>query len=76
MGRPAFRNVQQFAASVGEGCVTERAPVFETIYKDYLARVSELDFQTIIPKLGIEGDGGAAIIPFYDKPYRVSRQRN
>ena len=50
----------------------QNAPVFDEIYKKYLAEVSEIDFSRVSSRLGIEIDGDAAIIPFYGIPYRVS----
>jgi hypothetical protein len=49
-----------------------RAPVFDEIYADYLARVAALDLPSIAGRLGLERDGDAVVIPFYANPFRVS----
>ena len=50
----------------------EKKHIYEQTYKDYLARIAELDFHVLADKLGIQLDGGHVIIPFFGKPYRVS----
>jgi hypothetical protein len=50
----------------------EKEHVYEQTYKDYLTRISELDFNFIADRLGIKVDGEDVIIPFFSQPYRVS----
>jgi hypothetical protein len=50
----------------------KQAPVFDEIYKNYLAEVSAVDLSLAGERLGIEVDGDTAIIPFYGVPHRVS----
>jgi len=50
----------------------EKAPVFDEIYKNYLADVSAIDLNLVNSRLGIEVDEDTAIIPFYGIPHRVS----
>jgi len=50
----------------------KQAPVFDEIYKNYLAEVSAIDLSLAGKRLGIEVDGDTAIIPFYGVPHRVS----
>jgi hypothetical protein len=50
----------------------EQAPVFDEIYKQYLAEVSAIDLKLVGNILGIHVDGDEATIPFYGIPYRVS----
>ncbi|GAB6144822.1 hypothetical protein JCM12294_22600 [Desulfocicer niacini] len=50
----------------------KQAPVFDEIYKQYLADISAIDPKLIANRLSINVDGNEAIIPFYGKPYRVS----
>ncbi|MGW8195381.1 MAG: DUF3786 domain-containing protein, partial [Desulforhopalus sp.] len=54
------------------GSIMKQAPVFDTIYKQYLADVSAVDLNTIGNRLGINIDGNEAVIPFYGIPHRVS----
>jgi len=41
------------------------APIFEQVYKDYLRRLTQLDFPTLANKIGLEIKDGALIIPFF-----------
>ena len=50
----------------------KQAPVFDKIYKNYLADVSALDLNQAGSRLGINVDGDQAVIPFYGIPHRVS----
>ena len=50
----------------------KQAPVFDEIYKQYLADVSAIDLKLTASSLGITVDGDEAIIPFYGIPHRVS----
>ena len=52
----------------------QQAEVFEKIYQDYLAQVSQKDLSGLKDRLGITVDGDDAIIPFYGVSYRVSAQ--
>ena len=46
--------------------------VYEKTYKDYLARIANLDLPFIADKLGIQIDGQDVIVSFFGKPYRMS----
>jgi hypothetical protein len=50
----------------------ERSPIFEKTYKDYLARIADLNLKKLEGKLGIQVAGNKAIISFFAKPYTVS----
>ena len=50
----------------------EKEHIFEQTYKDYLSRIAELDLSLLADKLGLQLDGHHVILPFFDKPYRVS----
>ncbi|NNL75257.1 MAG: DUF3786 domain-containing protein [Desulfobacterales bacterium] len=50
----------------------EKDHVYQQTYNDYLTRIAELDFKFIAPKLGVEVTGEEVIVPFFDKPYRIS----
>ncbi len=50
----------------------EKEHIYEKTYKDYLSRIAELDFQFLADKLGIQLDAQDAIIPFFDRTYRIS----
>ncbi len=50
----------------------EKEHIYEQTYTDYLSRIAELDLPFLADKLGIQLDGQHVIIPFFDKPYRIS----
>jgi hypothetical protein len=52
--------------------MTSKAPVFEKIYQDYLARVAGLDLTGKQDLLGIEVDGQTINIPFFNTTCSVS----
>jgi hypothetical protein len=54
--------------------MAEKSQVFEQTYEDYLTRISELDFNFIADRLGVQVRGQDVIISFFCKPYRVSAQ--
>ena len=54
--------------------MAEKSKVFEQTYEDYLSRIAELDFSFIADTLGIKVDGDEAVVPFFGKPYRVSKK--
>ena len=45
--------------------MASKAPVFEKIYQDYLARVADLDLTEKQDLLGIRVDEQAVFIPFF-----------
>ena len=54
--------------------MAEKSKVFEQTYEDYLSQVADLDFSFIADTLGIQVDGDEAIVPFFGKPYSVSKK--
>lgn len=52
--------------------MTERAAVFDQIYRDYLARVAKVDWRTKADLLGIEVSGDGITIPYFGVPYRIT----
>lgn len=46
--------------------------VYEQTYKDYLGRLANLDFHLLADRLAVNLDGQDAVIPFFDRIYRVS----
>ncbi len=52
----------------------EKAKIFETTLKDYLAQISRIDISSRADALGGAASGGALIIPFYGRPHRVSNK--
>jgi len=48
--------------------------VFDRIYRDYLQRISDLDFVAIQGRLGLRLSGGELAVPFFGFPYRISRK--
>lgn len=51
----------------------KKAAIFEKTYRDYLKQISDIDFLSRANMLGAEVSGDALVIPFYGKPYRVSK---
>ncbi|MDJ0986113.1 MAG: DUF3786 domain-containing protein [Desulfobacterales bacterium] len=54
--------------------MNEKSTVFEETYSNYLARIAKLDFAEISGQLGAEMAGEELVIPFFGKPYRISKQ--
>jgi hypothetical protein len=53
--------------------VTEApSSIFEKNYRDYLTQIAGIDFHSVEGKLGIRTEGTCALIPLFDKTYRVS----
>jgi len=50
----------------------ENSPIFEKIYRDYLAQISGIDLKSAAERLGIDICNDEAIIPLFGKPYRIS----
>ena len=50
----------------------KRAAVFEETYREYLDRISGIDYLSRASILGVEQSGNALVVPFYGKPYQVS----
>ncbi|MGD9006990.1 MAG: DUF3786 domain-containing protein [Desulfobacteraceae bacterium] len=51
-----------------------RAPIFKKTYKDYLKQVARLDLNACRQTLGFDMEGDTALIPLFDRRYRVSRK--
>jgi len=51
--------------------MTSKAPVFEKIYQDYLARVAGLDLTNKQDILGIRVEGQTITIPFFNETFSV-----
>jgi len=52
--------------------MVEKSPVFEKIYREYLAQVAMIDFKSKTEKLGVQINGDEVIIPFFGRPHKVS----
>ncbi len=52
--------------------MTSKAPVFEQIYQDYLARVAGLDLTGKQDLLGIRVEAQTVFIPFFNEVYKVT----
>jgi len=52
--------------------MTSKAPVFEQIYQDYLARVAGLDLTGKQDLLGIRVEAQTVFIPFFNEGYKVT----
>ena len=52
----------------------EKSPIFEKTYQDYLAQIADLNLIEFEDRLGIEVIEDKARIPFFGRPYTVSRQ--
>ena len=53
--------------------MTEKSTVFEETYTNYLNRIAGLDFAKIAGRLGADMAGDELVIPFFGKPYRISK---
>ncbi len=52
----------------------DKAAVFEETYRNYLARIADIDLPARAPMLGAETEGGDLAIRLYGTPYRLTRQ--
>ena len=52
----------------------KKSTVFEETYNKYLSQMSDIDLMSRAVKLGAEQSGNALIIPYYEKPYRISTE--
>lgn len=52
--------------------MTEKAPVFDDIYRDYIAEVREMDPVFYADRLGIKIDQGQIVIPFFEMEHRIT----
>ena len=52
--------------------MTSKNAVFERTYKDYIAQVVGIDFNSIEQKLGIEVQENSVLVPLFGKPHKVS----
>jgi hypothetical protein len=50
----------------------KKSTVFEETYINYLSRISDIDLLPRAERLGAERAGDALIIPYYEKPFRIS----
>jgi hypothetical protein len=50
----------------------KKSPVFEETYNKYLSHISDIDLLPRAARLGAELAGDALIIPYYEKPFRIS----
>ena len=51
----------------------KKSAVFENTYRNYLAKIAGIDFLSRAHRLGAKISGNALIVPFYGKPYRISK---
>jgi hypothetical protein len=52
----------------------ENSPIFEKIFRDYLAQISGIDLKSVSERLGIDIRDDEAVIPLFGKPYRISEK--
>ena len=50
-----------------------KATVFKKTYKDYIAQVQRINLKSIEQKLGIHMEENDVIIPFFGKPYKITK---
>lgn len=50
----------------------QKSAVFEQTYRQYLAKIGDIDYLSRADLLGVEVDGTALIIPLYNRSYSVS----
>lgn len=54
--------------------MTEKSDIFDKTYDHYIKKIAELDFAAISGELGVKSDGDTVTIPFFNTPYRVTRE--
>ena len=54
--------------------MAEQSDIFDKTYDHYLKKIAALDFAAVAVNLGVETDGETATIPFFNTPYRVTRE--
>ncbi len=52
--------------------MVEQAQVFDTHYQDYCRQIAGCDLDTAADILGMDVDGGQAVVSFLGQPYRIS----
>ena len=52
--------------------MAEQSRIFEHIYQDYLNQLAGIDIEAAATTLGGRVEGGAAVIEFFGRPFRVS----
>lgn len=50
-----------------------KSPVFEETLKNYLDQVGQMELKSLEDKLGVEVEKDEVMVPFFGKPYRVSK---
>ena len=50
----------------------KKSTVFEETYNKYLSQISDIDLMPRAVRLGADIEGDALIIPYYEKPFRIS----
>ena len=53
--------------------MVERNDIFDKTCDHYMHRIAGLDFGAVAATLGIDADGETVTIPFFNTPYRVTR---
>lgn len=54
--------------------MTEKSPIFEETYNNYLAQLAEINLVLTAERMGILMEGDKVEIPFFGRPFRVSSQ--
>ncbi len=54
--------------------MTSKSPIFEEIYKNYLAQLEGIDFSLRAERLGVALENGKALIPYFGQTYQVSSE--
>ena len=54
--------------------MSQKSPIFEKTYQDYLTQIAELDLKSLEDRLGIQVDDGKALVPYFGRSYTVSGQ--
>jgi hypothetical protein len=52
----------------------DKSTVFEETYANYFNRIAGLDFGVVAGRLGADMNGDELVIPFFGKPYRISKR--
>jgi len=54
--------------------MNEKSDVFDQTFSHYINKVATLDFSSVALDLGLDTDGRSVTIPFFNTPYRVTRE--
>ncbi len=71
---PGARRTPTTANATGGNAMTDKAAVFEETYRNYLARIADINLAARADMLGAETDGAGLVIRLYGSPYHLKRE--